>query len=65
MTYSTDRQRPTWRLVWVGVIAFVAAVLSRLWTESLLGAVLIGVLAAVISIAVVWFIDRSGRPRDR
>jgi hypothetical protein len=45
----------------VGVIAFVGAVLIRLWTESLLAAVLIGLFAAAISVAVVWFLDRTSR----
>ena len=47
----------------MGVIAFVAAVLIRLWTESLLAAVLLGLLAAVISMAVVWFVGWRNRSR--
>jgi len=63
MAYSADTRSAMGRLLWVGVIAFVAAVLIRLWTESLLAAVLLGLLAAVISMAVVWFVgwrSRSG-----
>jgi hypothetical protein len=61
MTQSNDRRRQAMRLLWVGVIAFVAAVLIRIWTESLAAAVLIGLVAAVVSIAVVWFVGRTSR----
>lgn len=61
MTDSTDRPRATMRLLWVGVIAFAAAVLIRLWTESLPAAVLIGLVAAAISIALVWLVGRRSR----
>jgi len=63
MAYSADTRSAMGRLLWVGVIAFVAAVLIRLWTESLLAAVLLGLLAAVISMAVVWFVGWRNRSR--
>lgn len=63
MAHFTDTRSAIGRLLWVGVIAFAAAVLIRLWTESLLAAVLTGLLAAVISIAIVWFVGWTGRSR--
>jgi len=63
MAHSADTRSAMGRLLWVGVIAFVAAVLIRLWTESLLAAVLLGLLAAVISMAVVWFVGWRNRSR--
>lgn len=63
MTIPTDRPRAMGRLLWVGVIALVAAVLIRLWTESLVAAVLFGLLAAVISIAVASLLGWTSRHR--
>ena len=63
MAHSAETRSAMGRLLWVGVIAFVAAVLIRLWTESLLAAVLLGLLAAVVSMAVVWFVGWRSRSR--
>ena len=58
-TYS----RPS-RLLWVGVIALTAAVItSWLRTESLPLTLGLGLASAVISMAIVWFIDWTRRPR--
>ena len=58
-TYS----RPS-RLLWVGVIALTAAVItSWLRTESLPLTLGFGIASALISMAIMWFIDWTRRPR--
>jgi nicotinamide riboside transporter PnuC len=48
------------RLLWVGIIAAVAGVLSAwLRMESLPIALVLGAAAAGLSIAIVWFVDWS------
>lgn len=58
MTRSDQRTNSAHRIVWVGIIAAVAAVLSRLWTESLLVIIVVAAASAAISMAIVWLVDR-------
>ena len=54
--------RPS-RLLWVGVIALTAAVITTwLRTESLPLTLGFGIASALISMAIVWFIDWTRRP---
>jgi hypothetical protein len=62
MTRSHDTKFAPSHLLWVGVIAFVAAFL--IWwfnTESLAQTALMGTLSAAISIAIVWFVGWTRR----
>jgi hypothetical protein len=55
--------RPS-RLLWVGVIALTAAIITTwLRTESLPLTLGFGIASAVISMAIIWFIDWTRRPR--
>jgi hypothetical protein len=64
MSHSHDTSQPSWRLVWVGVIALTAGVLTTwLRTESVPATLGLGFASAVISVALVWFIKRTGRAR--
>lgn len=52
------------RLLWVGVIALVASVIIAWFrTESLPVTLAFGIASAVISAAIVWFVDWTRRPR--
>jgi hypothetical protein len=62
MTERTGRPQAWTRLVWVGVIAAVAAVLTRLATESLAVVVLTAIASAVISMGIVWLVSRTRGP---
>ncbi len=64
MSNSRDAQFPPTQLLWVGVIAFVAAVLTTWFrTEAVGPTLLLGALSAVISIAIVWFVGWTRRAR--
>ena len=59
--HSTFRSQ---RLLWVGVIALAAAVITTwLRTESLPLTLGLGLASAVISVGIVWFIDWTGGRR--
>lgn len=58
MTHRTHSRFSASQLVWVGVIAAVAAVLTTwLRTESLELTLLFGAASALISVAIVWLVD--------
>ncbi|HET7645717.1 MAG TPA: hypothetical protein VFM03_04465 [Candidatus Limnocylindria bacterium] len=58
MSNTRDITTSSRRLFWVGVIALVASVLTTwLRTESVQATLVFGSAAAVISVAIVWFVD--------
>jgi hypothetical protein len=58
MTHRTHSRFSVSQLVWVGVIAAVAAVLTTwLRTESLELTLLFAAASALISVAIVWFVN--------
>ncbi len=64
MTQSHQTRFSASQLFWVGVIAFTAAVLTTwLRTESALPTLVFGLASALISVAIVWFVDRVRPPR--
>ncbi len=64
MSNTRDLTTSSRRLIWVGVIALVASVLTTwLRTESVQATLAFGVAAAVISMAIVGFVDWTRGPR--
>jgi hypothetical protein len=64
MSNTRDARFSSTQLLWVGVIAFVAAVLTAWFrTESLAATLLMGGLSAAISVAIVWFVGWTRRAR--
>ena len=63
MTHRQNASFGTSRLLWVGVIALAAALVTTwLRTESLPLTLGFGLASVVISVAIVWFVDvTSGR----
>ncbi|HJP70389.1 MAG TPA: hypothetical protein VJ975_01575 [Candidatus Limnocylindria bacterium] len=62
MTHSRNARFSASQLFWVGIIALVAA-LGAGWfrTESVLLTVVLALASAVISVAIVWFVDWTRR----
>lgn len=64
MTHRTHGSFTASQLLWVGVIAAVAAVLTTwLRTESIELTLLFAAASALISVAIVWFVGWSRRRR--
>jgi hypothetical protein len=64
MAYPRDTQFSASQLFWVGVIALVAALLTGWFSTESIGLTLVLSLAsAVISVAIVWFVGWTRRPR--
>lgn len=64
MAYSRNTQFSATQLLWVGVIALVAALLTGWFrTESVGLTLLLSALSALISVAIVWFVGWTRRPR--
>lgn len=64
MPNSHDTQFSATQLLWVGVIALVAAVLTTWFrTESITLTLLMGALSAAISVVIVGFVGWTRRSR--
>jgi hypothetical protein len=64
MTHWHQIQFSASQLLWVGVIAFTAAILTGWFsTDSVVVSLGLAAASALISVAVVWFVGWTRRPR--
>ncbi len=64
MTHWHQTQFSASQLLWVGAIAFTAAILTGWFsTDSVVVSLGLAAASALISVAVVWFVGWTRRPR--